>query len=113
MQELKLGVLTLVYLVVLCLIQLGAADQNGQSSTVLKENTKIALRKVCEQLCFEESANCPNECQMAIFQPLVSSDDIPSYDKRASRGIDGLTFDDYLFLRWLGRDMSRRRRVYK
>ncbi|WAR04324.1 hypothetical protein MAR_019693 [Mya arenaria] len=91
MAELKLSVLTVVYLGLLCVITFGTADQNMESSNASKENTIIALRKVCEELCFEESAYCPNECQMAILQPLVSSDTIPSYDKGASRGIDGLT----------------------
>lgn len=60
------------------------------------------LKQVCKKLCVPEHV-CPPECAELFLDPWADS----IIAKRAS-GLEGFTFDDYLFMRWLGRDMKRR-----
>ncbi|KAL4229309.1 hypothetical protein ACF0H5_012349 [Mactra antiquata] len=78
-----------------------------------EQNSQVqALKSMCKRLC-QNGGVCPPECAEVYLDPWSAS--LPdesqlSIKKRLyNSGIDGLTFEDYLFMRWLGRDMIRRR----
>lgn len=104
----KMTVLSMC-VVFLCLCT--CATQATAKQASIPESDQVASRKttpqqLCEKLCSAPHP-CPPECY-DLLDPWAMDVNGMDVGKRSS-GIDGFTFDDYLFLRWLGRDLARHR----
>ncbi|XP_060589333.1 uncharacterized protein LOC132744592 [Ruditapes philippinarum] len=80
--------------------------QLARSNTNTAPDNDDKFMKICTKIC-TAGHPCPPECTN-LLDPWAY-DSFPASVKKRSSGIDGFTFDDYLFLRWLGRDMKRHR----
>jgi len=74
---------------------LPGTDENPQGVPGDQPTQMTEFKNYCKKLC--QHSPCPVECTQAFLDPWTLS-------KRSVR-YNGLTFDDYLFMRWLGRDM--------
>ncbi|KAH3704729.1 hypothetical protein DPMN_079791 [Dreissena polymorpha] len=75
-----------------------------------QQQTLMDMKRSCFEFCFTRHMPCPLICRSVLKNDAFNL----GVDKRSlGGGIDGFTFDDYLFLRWLGRDLTQRSRLYK